>query len=243
MSAYQPGSDDEDDPKFIEAIMQMKRNPELLKWFDEKQRFDKEYSQAIQNFRAPEELKQSLISQYENNNTSKIKSRIKTSWIWAAAACLMILLGLMSFNSYVIYREYKVENISDFRNAMAYLASGYCSLDFFNDDALLIENWLHAAGAPVPEALPDTFNTLNTVGCKKIKWNGKIATLLCFHTSDNKIVYLIQLPKQHLPSSMLAEFRKPQKYYDLQTIGWYTDQFAYLLVGESSEIKVTQYII
>ena len=63
LQAYRPGTEDQTDPQFAEALRASATNPELARWWAEEQAFDRAIATQLDSVPAPFGLKTRLLAQ------------------------------------------------------------------------------------------------------------------------------------------------------------------------------------
>jgi hypothetical protein len=62
LNAYRPGGQDAHDPRFVEALDQVRRDPILQHWFDESVAFDAAMTEKLFAIPVPSDLRESILT-------------------------------------------------------------------------------------------------------------------------------------------------------------------------------------
>jgi len=61
LESYRPGTEDDSDPTFKEALELARKDPELMAWLKESEAFDTLISQGLQSITPPAGLKETIL--------------------------------------------------------------------------------------------------------------------------------------------------------------------------------------
>src|SRR6266481_5285786 len=90
LSAYRPNGQDADDPRFSEALEQVRRDPMLERWFTESIAFDAAMTEKLRTIEVPPHSRENILA------GAKVSRPLRSPFIkWAIAAALisMAILG------------------------------------------------------------------------------------------------------------------------------------------------------
>src|SRR5438046_1604685 len=91
LQAYRTGGEDANDPQIAEALDQVKRDPELARWFAEQMSFDTAAVRALKEVPIPGPLRETILL---GHRVIKPQLWWKRPVWWAVAASFLILLSL-----------------------------------------------------------------------------------------------------------------------------------------------------
>ena len=236
LQAYRPDGQDASDPLFAEALEQVRRDPELQKWFAQQNSLDVRVQALLEvAIPVPRRLKSDLLA------LRKI-SRPAPWWFQpmklAAAAAVVLLLGLAVF----FLLPQKQTQFASFRETMArYSAQKQEHIVFESHDLAEIQQWLQGQGIETSFDLPAALPGRSAQGCRVVDWNGRRATMICFMLKGEHMDLFV-MDRAGLPD--LPDTSAPQyaKAGDLMTATWSEGDKIYLLTGENKELlqKVLQ---
>jgi len=101
LESYRPGTDDDSDPIFIEALKVAESDPELLHWLKKNESMDQEINKALQGITPPAGLKQSILDRAQFSTHSEKEhapahtrhpSWWQSPWTLSMAASLALML-------------------------------------------------------------------------------------------------------------------------------------------------------
>jgi uncharacterized membrane protein YbaN (DUF454 family) len=230
LQAYRPDGQDASDPLFAEALEQVRRDPELQRWFAQQNSLDVRVQALLEvAIPVPRRLKSDLLA------LRKI-SRPAPWWFQpmklAAAAAVVLLLGLAVF----FLLPQKQTQFASFRETMArYSAQTQEHIVFESHDLAEIQQWLQGQGIETSFDLPAALPGRSAQGCRVVDWNGRRATMICFMLKGEHMDLFV-MDRAGLPD--LPDTSAPQyaKAGDLMTATWSEGDKIYLLTGENKEL-------
>jgi hypothetical protein len=112
LESYRPGTEDDSDPLFREALALAKNDPELLLWLEKNDAMDKEVRRALEGITPPETLKQAILSAtqaaLETHHKQETSSTTHAHWWqspWTLSMAASIALTLLIAVSIIDPRE------------------------------------------------------------------------------------------------------------------------------------------
>ena len=232
LQTYRPGGQDADDPKFAEALLRAQRDPELGKWFEEERAMDKAISKKLKSIEIPLELREQI------NAGLRFVDTEKTSWwqrpsFMGRAATLTIFIGIAFAWSSVASPTECAQLRS---NAIKY-STDFMDVEFQSKDLSSMKTWLEKNEAPVPSDLPHNIASMAGMGCRKIGWNGRTVSIVCFKNFD-----LYVLARSDCPDA--PKGRTPIFYTkkNISVASWQDEKQLYLLVHKGSEDDLRHFL-
>ena len=98
LSAYRPGGQDATDPRFAEALEQVRRDPILQHWFEESIAFDAAITEKLSATWVPSDLRESILTGAKVTHAPLWKNRWR-KWAIAAAVVLSATLGALIWHN------------------------------------------------------------------------------------------------------------------------------------------------
>ena len=199
LEVYRPGSADEADPRFGEALAQAGRDPELARWFENQRRFDRQMAEGLQTVSAPADLKSTILA-----GRKIVRPVFWQQWraqaaAAAAVAALAIVGGVMAMNRPAQFPEFRAEMIQQAWGDDAHL-------DFESSDFLRIRQWLAGQIADSDFALPEALQNSQLLGCRIVETEGRRVPMVCLADGGKHMhlfildgVQLAKLPNQESP--------------------------------------------
>jgi hypothetical protein len=188
LSAYRPGGQDADDPRFSNALAQARRDPALGRWFNDSIAFDRAVTEKLCAAEVPSGLRESILA---GGKVSLPARWTKPFVTWPTAA----VLALLAIAGSLLLRESARPSLAGWQtNALSIISSvvkGESRFDFQAHSATELVNWLSANHAPVAQKIPGRLAGLHSLGCKIFSWNGIPASVICFLREDGGLVHLV----------------------------------------------------
>lgn len=233
LQGYRLGGQDALNPAFAEALEQVRRDPELQKWFAAERILDEKVQVKLQKaIVVPMRLKGSLLAQ------RKI-SRPKVWWLqpaWLIPATASLVL-LIVFSAYWL-KQSNAPQFADLRGTMVQNSlqmEGHVSL--MVQDMTKIRDWLKTQNAPANFALPAALHDAVLHGCKIVDWHGQKVTMLCL-MSGSSHMDLFMIDCAHFPDFKPSEAIQFAKGNGLTTAVWCNGDKTYLLAGKMDESEL-----
>lgn len=237
LQAYRLGGQDSADPQFQEALEQLKRDPDLARWFDEQRAFDKQVQVKLKSaFQPPAHLKAKLLAQRK-----LIRPVIwwrQPAWLAAAAAFVLIatIAGLWLNTAHKPrFEAFRQSMVKDSR-----LMPGH--VKFMAKDVGQIQQWLSERGINANLDLPAALSDKPTEGCRVIDWRGRKVTLICFMLDGKEHVDLFVIDTtgfRDLTPSSAPQFARVD---GLTTASWARGAKTYLLISAADETVLRKYL-
>ena len=236
LSVYRPGDQDEADPFFAEAKAELARDPELARWFEQEQAFDRAISEKLADLVAPFGLKTRILA-----SATPVATR---QWSWTArlslAAAALILLaqivGLWHTQSQ------KTRTLAHYQQEMVSFIKLDPPLEVESHDLAKMQTWLGQENAPSRMNLPPRLAALQPVGCRVLWFRDHKVTLLCFQRGGDNLAHLFVIDRAALPK--LKPGAKPvfAGEGEWMTASWAKEDHAYMLVTRGDRDTLLRYL-
>ncbi len=215
LSVYRPGDQDEADPFFVEAKAELARNPELARWFEQEQAFDRAISEKLADLVAPFGLKTRILA-----NATPLATR---QWSWTARLALTRTLA-----------HYQQEMVSFIKLDPP--------LEVESHDLAKMQTWLGQENAPSQMNVPRRLAALQPVGCRVLWFRDHKVTLLCFQRGGDNLAHLFVIDRAALPK--LKPGAKPvfAGEGEWMTASWAKEDDAYMLVTRGDRDTLLRYL-
>jgi hypothetical protein len=188
LNAYRPGGQDANDPRFAEALEQVRRDPILQHWFNESVAFDAAMTEKLSAAPVPRDLREGILAGAEISRVPRWKNRFHK---WAIAAAVIFSAMLAS----LIWHNTRPPHLTSWQGAaldvISSLAKQESSFDAQSRNPSELLAWLRANHAPAAQDLPDGLGKLASLGCKTFSWNGNPVSLVCFLRPDGGLIHLV----------------------------------------------------
>ncbi|HUA65569.1 MAG TPA: hypothetical protein VME24_06960 [Alphaproteobacteria bacterium] len=228
LQAYRPNGADAADPFFAEALEQVRRDPELQKWFAEETVINSRIQNRLQSaIPVPPGLKSGLLA---------LQRTVRPTPWWrqpmqlAAAALILVSLGAIS-----LLIPQRTTRLASFRETMA--RSSLQTQDhvvFESHDIASIRQWLQSQDMQTNFDLPATLEagTGTAQGCRVVDWNGHQATMICFMVNGEHMDLFV-MDRTGLPDFPQNGTPQFASAHGLMTAMWAGGGKVYLLTGQN----------
>jgi hypothetical protein len=241
LTLFRPGSADEKDPSFQQALQLVKTDPELALWFNAHCESYLLMRQRLQAIPIPPGLKEQILSE------RKIQRPLfQRYWphLLAAAAAVVVLLGLATD----LWPFHGADRFAAYRKRMTETALRIYYMDLMTADPGQISHFLKEKNAPADYALPAGLKTAKFVGCKVYSWQGSPVSMICFKSGrplppgDQSDLWLFVIDRKtvaNAPSPGAPVFARVNK---ATTASWSDDTKSYLLAAVGDEALLRKYL-
>ena len=229
LRAYRRDGRDQRDPLFAEALEQARRDPALARWFEQEQRLDNAIANKMRSLVVPAGLKAAILAGGKASQPAR-----RTHWQLAPVAAIIFALCIIAGSLWGPGRGgARINPLADYQTDMAAFLSGKFDLSFPSTDLTAVRGWfgenLNLKDYDVPPAIAAQ---LPTMGCVVIDWHGKKAGLICFRTSDGKMVHLIVLRRADMPDAPNSRAPQYDERGEWQTATWSAGDKIYLVASQ-----------
>jgi hypothetical protein len=176
LNAYRPGGQDANDPRFADALEQVRRDPILQHWFDESVAFDTAMTEKLFATPVPSDLRESILTGVKVTGAPHWKNRWR-KWAIAAAVVLSATLGVLIWHN---TRPAPVAGwqLQALDAILLSIARNESHFDVISRNPADLVKWLRENSAPTGKKLPNDLDKLPSIGCKTFFWRGKPESLI-----------------------------------------------------------------
>jgi hypothetical protein len=189
LAAYRPNGSDANDPAMGEAIAQARNDPAMSVWFGRAQAHDASLAAKVREIAPPPGLRESILAGVRATESSRPSRR--TIWrrpVWLGMAA--VLMALFSLAAWWRFAPVGGDSLEEF--AVNYVARGFV-LAKRSPDLAEIRAWLADHRGPLPSALPAEFAQLRALGCRRLDYQGRSVSLVCFERGGQEFHLFIAL--------------------------------------------------
>ena len=230
LQAYRPNGPDASDPFFSEALEQVKRDPELAKWFAEETSLNSRIQTRLQAaVPIPSGLKSELLALQ--------KTVVPIPWWSQPMKLAAVGLALAALGAILMLIPQRPA-LASFRDTMARSSlntQGHVA--FESHDIASIRHWLQGNNMQTNFDLPATLQAAagTAQGCRVVDWDGHKATMVCFIVNGQHMDLFV-MDRAGLPD--FPENGTPQfaNAGGLMTAMWSGDGKVYLLTGQNQAV-------
>jgi hypothetical protein len=239
LSAFPPHPEETLDPTLKEAWQKAQQDPELKKWLEEQQHFDRIICDKLKCCTVPPDLKASILA---GSKVSSSSQRFQRYGFWALAACLLLIIGVsISLQSNISARP-TMENFRDAitQEAETMIRQGI-KLDFQSSEPRHVYQWIHDQKMVQTELFNPSTITAQTFGCKALAWRGHKVAMVCFRGPENQMAHLFIIDRSliSVPERNCKEITTTTA---LPTASWFDQNHVYVLVGNDSNVRVVDFL-
>lgn len=245
LSTYRPGGEDASDPFFAEALEQVRRDPDLGRWFAEERRFDEAMHSAMESMRPPSGLRDQLLVNrrvVRLHQRPGLMARLRSRpALWMAlAASVIVLLGIsflmQSPDRTPLTAAQFVDEVFDLKQ------SGKISLGKMGGGTEELRAWLAQRGSPADFTVPAKLEALGGMGCQTYTINGHKVSLVCFMLDKDRIVHFFVMDSSGLdhPPGAAPSFIQRD---DLTAATWSKAGRTYVLTGKDVDEETLRCLI
>jgi hypothetical protein len=228
LAVYRPGTEDELDPLFAEALALIRSDASLRKWFEESMSLDRELRAALGRVAAPANLRDTILTQRKIIRPAHWWQRRLTGREMAAAAVIFFALTLAGF--WVAQRPAR---FADFRREIADQSWGPTPhLEVKTSDLSQMRQYLSTRNISTNFALPPTLAHSELRGCSVMHWRGRQIPVLCFN-SEGKHLHLMVAERSLFPDAP-SNIPETDQWQAWRTASWSMNAHTYVLTGLST---------
>lgn len=225
LAAYRPGTADEHDPMFAEALAMTHTDAELRRWFQESLRFDQAVRVQVARVAAPSSVRAAILAERKIIRPVPWWQRRLNTRELAAAAVILVLGAVVALalgQRPATFNEFRREMVDQAWGPAPHVEAKVSSLDE-------VRNYLAAQNVSSNFTVTPTLAQAAVHGCSLLHWKGRLVPLICF-SSEGKHVHLMVLDRNLFPD---APSQSPQvdQWDSWRTASWSKGDYTYVLTG------------
>jgi hypothetical protein len=230
LSAFRPGTEDERDPMFIEALEVAEHDSELAAWLAELQAFDS----AVKRKVAVSPLASGLFERIHTGVTlRRAEGHQKRLWLMALAASLVLFLMLAGL--WLYHRNFaETTQFAACRSDMVRFLQRFPRLDLETASLAQARQWLADTRHLQQVQFPAGLGRFPTIGCRTLEWHGHPLGLVCFMV-DGEVVHFIVIPRNRIPDGPASAEPQFARAGGETTVAWSRRGLTYLVLSKASE--------
>jgi hypothetical protein len=241
LNAYRPGGQDANDPRFAEALRQVRRDPILKHWFDESVAFDAAMTRSLAATPVPNDLRESILTGVKVTRVPHWKNRWR-KWAIAAAVVLSATLGVLVWHNTrpAPVAGWQLQALDAILSSIAQKESHF---DVISRNPVDLVKWLRENSAPAGKKLPDGLDRLPSIGCKAFFWREKSVSLICFTLPEGRAIHLVMTNVSMESDRRLKHEAKVVQQGHWATATWREGDMIYMLALEGSRDELRSYLL
>lgn len=228
LSCFRPGTEDEHDPMFAEALAQAQNDPELSAWLKEQKAFDGAVSSKL----AASSLPQNLLADIQAGVAARRSGRSRN--LYLALAASVVLVGAIAA---VWLNGSGSRDNSQFAACRAYLVDylkKFPRLDLETERLSRAREWLAETHHLQQIEIPAGLEKFPTIGCRTLEWHGQKLALVCFMV-DGEVVHLILIPETAIPDGPTTSQPQFARVGKMSTVAWRKGDLTYLVLSKAGQ--------
>jgi hypothetical protein len=248
LHAYRHDLREASDPDVLEAIGLLDTDPDLQRWVDEEQAFDRAFAATLKGISPPPGLRDRILSGAPEDSGERAVAGTfnsgKVAWwrqpvTWSAAACFLLLVGI----GFLLSDRYNQSNTQDpviladfgqFVDAMVGEGNRFDGvLDYKDSDVAKIKAFLASSDAPFPAEMRGQMKSLDGIGCKSFAWEGRRVGMICLRGDKTYHLYTTEsastAPQQQPPLPLYRQIGNHA------AAAWRDENLLHVLTVEGSE--------
>jgi hypothetical protein len=242
LNAYRPGGQDANDPRFADALRQVRRDPILQRWFDESVAFDAAMTEKLCAIKVPPDLRESILAGVKVSRAPTWKNRLR-KWAIAAAVVLSASLGVLIWHHYTRPAPVAGWRLQALDAILSSIARNESHFDAISRNPADLVKWLRANYAPAGEKLPGSLDKLPSIGCKTFLWRGKPVSLICFTLPEGRAIHLVITNVSAESGRPIEHEAKLSQQGRWATATWCEGDKIYMLAMEGSRNQLRRYLL
>jgi hypothetical protein len=251
LKAYRPGGQDANDPRFAEALEQVRRDPILQRWFDESVAFDAAMTEKLSATPVPSDLRESILTGVkvacaphpprDGFAVANWQNRWR-KWAIAAAVVLSATLGAL------VWRNTHPAPVAGWQlqaldAILSSIARNESRFDLISPNPADLVKWLRENSAPAGKKLPNDLDRLPSIGCKTFFWRGKPVSLICFTLPEGRAIHLVMTNVSTESDRAIKHKAKVIQQGHRATATWREGDMIYMLALEGSRDDLRSYLL
>ena len=230
LGCARPHGADDADPAVREALDFVQSDPEMKAWLAAERAMDAELTQKVKSVPVPVSLRQDIM-------TAMRKEKIVPMWrrpqVWALAACLVVLVGLVLPEN-PFKPSLPAAGYADMRQDIGTLVSSGKFVPTHELDGLpKAQVWLEQKKAPPMDDLPPFLADAVTVACTVMEWRGRTVGGLCLQ-KDGKLMHVFVVDRDQLDALPPDGEVLRASFGGHQTLAWNSSKHFFVLVSDQS---------
>lgn len=228
LAACRPSGRDAGDPAMAGALEQAKNDPALGAWFAREQAHGFAMAAKLREIAPPAGLREAILAGARASGGAVAPRRARWAQpVWlAAAAAVAMLLSLAAW-----WRLAPVGGASFEEFAVNFVDRGFL-LQKRSANLAELKSWLAGQRGPLPETLPAEFARLRALGCRKLDFQGRDVSLVCFERGGKEF-HLFVLRREDGPGAPAGAAPRFSDRGKLVAAAWSDAKNHYVVVSDA----------
>ncbi len=223
--ACRPGTDDLRTSEAVEALEWMRRDAELLRWWEQQRAWHDRVRESFAGIPVPSGLHDRILARAKIIEVPWWRQRV----VWPAAAVLVLLAAL----AVLLWPSRDEATFQTFRSRMVRNVLRQYSMGIVTNDREQIRSYLEAQQAPADYLLPPGLERLPALGGGALGWQERRASMVCLDSQTQGTLFLFIVEGASVRGAPVRpEFAAIKS---LMTVSWSSGGKTFVLAGTGSE--------
>jgi len=262
LRAYRPGGEDAQDDAFAEALAQVRRDPELARWFAQESALDAAIHAQLATVPVPRDLKAAILAGRKVVTPPPwwrrpVSRAASVAAVFATLACIGFV-GLREPREAAADFKRFNSDLTDYVGArygllfspklatanMGYLGGLGSGLHYRSASIEDIRHWLAENSGHGDCVFPARLKDHPSMGCGMLDWRGRRVSLVCFQVGPSlpkDKVYLVVINSTDLPDPPTNAKMRFKEHGEWASATWRSGEFVYLLMGHGDREALGKY--
>jgi len=232
---YRPGTADERDPAFVQALAELERDPELKAWFEEHCRFQRALAAKFSQIPVPADLKDRILAEQ-----ATIIHPAFPQWTGKLLAVAALLILLISMGTMLMKPKAR-DQFSEYRGRMVQEVLRAYSMDLKTNDSNQVRQLMASKGAPADYVPPASLTSIQLAGGGVLRWRGNPVSMICYDRGGSNMMWLFVLKESAIKDAP-PETPKFATINKLTTASWTKGPNTYILAAELPPAELRRYL-
>jgi hypothetical protein len=234
LTAFRPGSSDDQDPEMREALEMARSHPELAEFLERQMRFHAEIKAQLRSIPVPEDLRAKILAGHKIIPVRHWTRGPVAALLAAAAAVVVLISGLLFWNAPTSENH----TFAGFQSRMASEVLRVYAMDIRTNDAAVVRKYLASKGAPSEFSLPPKLQKAPLLGGAKLSWQAKPVSMVCFQGPKMETLFLFVIQKEEIESGKIPVAPEMEQIKGMSSVSWSAGDHVYFLSGKVPESEL-----
>jgi hypothetical protein len=239
LSLYRPGTADETDPDFAEALDVSRQDSELRRWFDDHCALYLEMRAKFRRITVPEGLKEQILAERRIHQAP-------ARWpVWSVVAAAVVLFAGLG----TLWMHLRSNStLNTYRTRMVNQAFQLYTMEIETGDVGALRQHLAQKGAPADFTLTPALSNARLTGGVAMSWENHPVSMVCFLSGQpspanaKADVWLFVTDSAALPAAPPRSSPRFVENNGVISALWNEGNRTYLLVMEGSRADIGKYL-
>ena len=243
LSLYRPGTADELDPAFAEALLLCEHDPESKLWFQSHCESYHALRALFKKIPVPEGFKEQIVAERQVHAATSRPRWTLALAVVTALTVVALIIGLRWSSSN------RAGSLPGFRNWTVSTSLRLYKMDLESHDLDQIRGFLARNKSASDYVLPERLQrSAKATGCASLEWHGQRVSMICFHSGkplypgDTSDLFLFVAESSAVRGTPNEPTPSLAKVSRTTTACWQKNGKIYFLVAAGDEKFIRQYL-